>query len=817
MEEEIPNLNDKEELYIVAEVQAIYFSSPSNYYKVILVEVEETNGDYTENNVVITGSFGRIQESASYKFYGDFTNHPKYGLQFSAERYENNQPTTSKALISYLSGPSFKGVGKKSAERIVDRLGVDCIDRIVEDPKELNQVEKLSQKQKNVIQEVLVTEYGMQKIVLSLNKYGIDNALAYRIYGKYKEETHDIIRENPYQLIQDIEGVGFNRADAIAEQLDIIPDAPERIQAGILYVLSSLSNNSGDTYSYKDPLINNTILELEKSQPFLIDRDLVENNLEELLIDNLIYEEANQYSLSSLYYAEWSIVNSLEDLLQEEVERIPDKVFNRNVKSLEKELAIEYGESQKGAIKSALESPIFILTGGPGTGKTTVLEGIIHLFAELHDLSLDPYSYKDSSFPILLAAPTGRAAKRMKEMTGLPASTIHRMLGLTADEEDLLTDSDYRLEGDLLIIDEMSMVDTFLANQLFSSIPAGMKVILVGDQDQLPSVGPGQIFRDLIESNIIPQKELVEIYRQDDGSSIIELSHEIKNDRLPADLLDRKSDRNFFPARTNNVVAVIEKIVEKAIERGYTSNDIQVLAPMYRGAAGINILNERLQEMFNPNDGTRTEVKYINQVYRIGDKVLQLQNDTENNVFNGDIGVIVGITKANQSKIKTDEIIVDFDSNEVSYLRSSWNKITLAYCCSIHKAQGSEYDIVILPMVSSYGRMLKKDLLYTAITRASNSLSLVGEPEAFIRSLQSQQNLRNTSLKERLQSEHTELVLDNPQIEKEEDGRKKILEGENPSTSKESKVKSGTNFMLTAELIESFAVDPMVGMDHIKP
>lgn len=817
MEEEILNLNDNEELYIVAEVQAIYFSSSSNYYKVILVEVEETNGDYTENNIVITGSFGRIQESASYKFYGDFTNHPKYGLQFSAEKYENNQPTTSKALISYLSGPSFKGVGKKSAERIVDRLGVNCIDQIVEDPKELNKVEKLSQKQKNVIQEVLVTEYGMQKIILSLNKYGIDNALAYQIYGKYKEETHDIIRENPYQLIQDIEGIGFNRADAIAEQLDIMPDAPERIQAGILYVLYSLSNNTGDTYSYKDPLINNTILELEKSQPFLIDKDLVENNLEELLIDKLIYEEADQYSLSSLHYAEWSIVNSLEDLLLEEVEEIPDKVYDRNIKSLEKELAIEYGESQKEAIKSALESPIFILTGGPGTGKTTVLEGIIHLFAELNDLSLDPYSYKDSSFPILLAAPTGRAAKRMKEMTKLPASTIHRMLGLTADEEDLLTDNDYRLEGDLLIIDEMSMIDTFLANQLFSSIPAGMKVILVGDQDQLPSVGPGQVFRDLIESNIIPQKELVEIYRQEDGSSIIELSHEIKNDRLPADLLDRKSDRNFFPARTNNAVAVIEKIVEKAIERGYTSSDIQVLAPMYRGAAGINILNERLQEMFNPNDGTRTEVKYINQVYRIGDKVLQLQNDSENNVFNGDIGVIVGITKANQSKIKTDEIIVDFDSNEVSYLRSSWNKITLAYCCSIHKAQGSEYDIVILPMVSSYGRMLKKDLLYTAITRASNSLSLVGEPEAFIRSLQSQQNLRNTSLKERLQSEHTELVLDNHQREKKKDGRKKILEGEDHSINKESKVKSGTNFALTAELIESFAIDPMIGMDHIKP
>lgn len=807
--EDAQNLNNQEELYIVAEVQAIYFSSPSNYYKVILVEIEETNGDYSENNIVVTGSFGRIQESVSYKFYGGFTNHPKYGLQFTAQRYESNQPTTSKALISYLSGPSFKGVGNKSAERIVERLGVDSIDRIVADPKVLDKVDQLSRKQKEVIEKVVTNEYGMQKIVLSLNKYGIDNALAYKIYAKYKQETHEIIQENPYKLIQDIEGIGFKRADAIAEQLNIEPDAPQRIQAGVLYVLNQLANNSGDTYSYKEALIRNTMIELEKAQAFLIDPELVEEALEELLIESLIYEEAERYSLASLYYAEWSIVNELEGLLEEKVEEISEKTFKKKVKALEKELGIEYGESQKEAIKSALESPIFILTGGPGTGKTTVLQGIVHLFAELNDLSLDPYSYKDSSYPILLAAPTGRAAKRMKETTGLPASTIHRMLGLTADEEDLLSENDYQLEGELLIIDEMSMVDTFLANQLFSAIPKNMKVILVGDQDQLPSVGPGQVFRDLIESGVIPQEELVEIYRQDDGSSIVELSHEIKNDRLPADLLDQKADRNFFPARTNNAVAVIEKIVEKAIERGYTSNEIQVLAPMYKGAAGINILNERLQEMFNPNDGTRTEVKHINQVYRIGDKVLQLQNDPENNVFNGDIGVIVGITKANQSEIKIDEIIVDFDSNEVSYLRSNWNKITLAYCCSIHKAQGSEYDIVILPMVSSYGRMLKKDLLYTAITRASQSLSLVGEPEAFIRSLQSEQNLRNTSLRERLEGEHTKISANffpkNEEVEK------------NPAEIIEVDKKNKENFILTGDLIRSGNISPMIGMENIRP
>src|SRR5690625_1037047 len=647
----------------------------------------------------------------------------------------------------------------------------------------------------------------MQKVILSLNKFGIDNTLAFRIYGKYEETTLEVIRENPYQLIQEVDGVGFNRADTIADHLDIQPDADERIQAGILYALFTISNDSGDTYVMKGHLIERSVQILERSRPFLIDNDLIERNLELLIEESTIYEDEGRYFLSSLFHAEWGIVNSLERIIDADFEEISENSFEENISDLEFELGIKYGKSQKEAIKQALESPIFILTGGPGTGKTTVLEGIVNLYAEMQDLSLDPHAYKDTGFPILLAAPTGRAAKRMKESTGLPSSTIHRLLGLTADD-DLLMDLGHSLDGDLLIIDEMSMVDTFLANQLFRSIPYGMKVILVGDQDQLPSVGPGQVFRDLIDSGKIPQKELIEIYRQGDDSSIIPLSHEIKHNRLPADLLKKRVDRNFFPANAQNAVTVIEKIVEKAIERGFTANDIQILAPIYKGPAGINVLNERLQEIFNPNDGTRKEVKYIDTVYRIGDKVLQLQNDPENNVFNGDIGEIVGITNAKNSELKTDELIVDFEGNEVTYLRSNWNKITLAYCCSIHKAQGSEYDIVILPMLLSYGRMLKKDILYTAITRASKSLSLIGEPEAFVRSIQSTQNLRNTALKERLQSDKYKF----DSLEKNTDLKDTETE-KNPEENME-KIKS---YILTPKMIEHFSIDPMIGMENIKP
>ena len=811
MEELGLDLTDNEELYVTGEVLAIFFSNPSNFYKVMLIGVEDTNSDYSDDEITMTGNFGRIQEGASYKFYGEITNHPKYGMQFKVDRYETSQPSSSESLINYLSSSQFKGIGEKTAEKVVDALGENVIDSIVENPAVLNQVPGLSKKQKETLEEVLSNEYGMQKVILQLNRFGIDNALAFRIYGKYEERTSEVIRENPYQLILEIDGIGFNRADMIAEHLEIKADADERIQAAIYYALFTICSDSGDTYVIENHLIEKTIAILERSRSFLIDRELVESNLKEMSEEGRIYEEEGRYFLATIYHSEWGIVRSIEFLLDGDETPISDKQFKRDIKNIEEQLDIEYGDSQKVAIKEAMESSIFILTGGPGTGKTTVLQGIVHLFAELNDLSLDPYAYKDEAFPILMAAPTGRAAKRMKETTGLPASTIHRLLGLTADDEDLMEDSEYQLDGKLLIIDEMSMVDTFLAKRLFQSVSKGMKVILVGDQDQLPSVGPGQVFRDLIESGMIPQKELKEIYRQGDGSSIIPLAHEIKHNRLPADLMEKKKDRNFFRANSSTAVPLIETIVSKAMEKGYTAEEIQVLAPMYKGPAGINVLNERLQEIFNPNpDGSRTEMKHIDTTYRIGDKVLQLQNDPENNVFNGDLGFITSITKAKYTEVKSDLITVDFEGNEVEYLRANFNKITLAYCTSIHKAQGSEYDIVILPLLSSYGRMLKKDIMYTAITRASKSLSLIGEPEAFLRSIESQQNLRNTALRERLQSEKHHFTVEKPEKEVVDESV------ENP-TQLESQASVPKSFILTPEMVEMDAVDAMIGMEGIKP
>ncbi|MGV1188689.1 SF1B family DNA helicase RecD2, partial [Enterococcus hirae] len=427
-----------------------------------------------------------------------------------------------------------------------------------------------------------------------------------------------------------------------------------------------------------------------------------------------------------------------------------EKEVQKNIRRIEKIFGIQYGESQEKAISEAIRSPLFILTGGPGTGKTTVINGIVNLFAELNGLELDPNKYTQEIFPILLAAPTGRAAKRMNETTGLPASTIHRLLGLNGREKSPSV-STKELEGGLLIIDEMSMVDTWLANTLFKAIPTNMQVILVGDKDQLPSVGPGQVLHDLLGIDQIPKVELNQIYRQGDGSSIIPLAHEIKEGHLPSDFLQNQKDRSFFRSDAYSIEPLIAKIVEKAKNKGFTAQDIQVLAPMYRGPAGIDALNKMMQSIFNPGGAGRKEVHWNETVYRIGDKVLQLVNTPELNVFNGDMGEITGIVLAKDSEDKVDELVIQFDANEVTYKRNEWNKITLSYCCSIHKSQGSEFKMVILPMVHQYQRMLQRNLLYTAVTRSKELLILLGEEQAYVTCVANESASRMTTLKKRIE------------------------------------------------------------------
>lgn len=806
-----------EESYFVGKVAAIFFQNPSNFYKVVLIKVLDTNSTYRQPEIVVTGSFGNIQEEEIYRFSGELVVHPKYGEQLKLTSYQKEQPTSASGIVHFLSSDKFPGIGKKTAEKIVDLLGEEAIDKILADPSMLEQIDGLTEKKRQMLLETLRLNYGMDKMIVGLGKYGFGSQLSFAIYQTYKNETLQIIRENPYQLVEDIDGVGFKKADNIAEQLGIEATSDKRIRAAVFYQIFQQSVETGNTYIAADELLPQVVRLLENSRPVQMDSGQVANAVIQLVEENKIQQEETDLYENSLYFAEWGIASSVKRLLKRKQEiNYSEPLLDKKLAKLQKRSGITYGASQTRAIKAAVRAPMFILTGGPGTGKTTVINGIVQLFAQLNEIDLDPSQYSEETFPILLAAPTGRAAKRMNETTGLPSSTIHRLLGLNRTDDHARFDEDIQeLEGGLLIVDEMSMVDTWLANMLFKAIPTNMQVIFVGDKDQLPSVGPGQVLHDLLMIEKIPKQELVEIYRQGNGSSIIPLAHEIKNGHLPQNFTQNQQDRSFFNCHVSQIEPMISQIVTKARQKGFTPQDVQVLAPMYKGPAGINALNKMMQEIFNPNEeGSRKEVAFNDLVYRIGDKVLQLVNSPEENVFNGDMGEIVGITYAKDSEDKVDELVIAFDANEVTYPRKEWNKITLSYCCSIHKAQGSEFKMVILPMVSQYYRMLQRNLLYTAITRSKEMLILLGEPAAYERCVERVSTLRSTGLKEKI------LAQDTVTVKMKEKAR--LLQSEETSPFKEEKPEARAEEneaggILTDQLIHLNRIDPMIGMGELTP
>ncbi|STY43331.1 Exodeoxyribonuclease V alpha chain [Listeria grayi] len=789
MEEQGSLLEQPEELFIKGTILSTIFHNADNLFSVVRLLVKDTNTNWDERDIVVTGYFPALHEEEVYLFYGKMKEHPKFGQQFHAERFQKEMPQSREGVISYLSGELFKGIGKVIAENIVDTLGKDAISRILADPSLLDNVPKLPEAKALTLIDTLRENQGLEHVMVKLNEYGFGPQLSMRIYQAYKQDAIEVIEKNPYRLIEDVRGIGFQRADELGRKLGLSGAHPDRIRAGLLYTMDQISMQQGHVYMEEEPLIQEVIHLLQESEPVTISHEEVAKELLVLAEEQKLIRENTRIYLPSLYFAESGFAYHVKRMMKqtEYAEQFPESEFLLALGELEERLQVSFGETQKEAIRQALMSPMLALTGGPGTGKTTVIKGIVELFAELHGLSLDPHAYKDgAAFPILLAAPTGRAAKRMSESTGLPAMTIHRLLGMNG-QENLDDESERSIDGRLLIVDEMSMVDVWLANQLFRALPAHMQVILVGDQDQLPSVGPGQVLKDILESKQLPTVELTDIYRQKDGSSIIEMAHAIKEGQLPPDFTKNSADRSFFHCQVGQISDVVEQVVKNAKAKGFRAKDIQVLAPMYRGPAGIDILNRQLQEIFNPNDtGKRKEVAFGDIKYRIHDKVLQLVNQPEKNVFNGDIGEIVSIIYAKENTEKQDMIVVEFDQTEVTYYRQEFTQITHAYCCSIHKAQGSEFPIVIMPVVKSYYRMLRRDLLYTAVTRSSQFLIICGEEEAFRAGVERiNEHTRNTTLYDRLVSE--DVLLDETSSLK----------------------------VLTMTNVEE--IDPMIGMEGITP
>ena len=811
-------MSQGEEL-VVGVVEAIFFENPSNFYKVVRISVDQDETDLLlDEELVITGMFASLHLDTEYQFFGKLTNHPKYGEQFAVTRYQQKAPTSYEGLVDYLSSSRFKGIGKVLAERIVDELGQDAIDTIISDSNALKDVTGLSKAKAEDLREGLLRHQGTERIFMQLSEWGFGPALSDKIYRAYESETITLIKENPYKLIEDVDGIGFSKADQLAEQLDFDAEDIKRIVSGIYVSVLELSNSDGDTYVPEEVAKKNGRKLLESSRRYLISDELLERAVELAVQNEQLMRLVDNLMIPSLYYAELNIVKKIDNYYQyEQIERFEEDEIDEAIEEVVKISGINYDESQRQALKTSIQSPISVITGGPGTGKTTLIKGIILLHSILHDYDLEQATKKVDENPVLLAAPTGRAAKRMQETTGLPASTIHRLIGFNRDSQ---VDEFYaaELEGSLLIVDEMSMVDTWLMNWLVQAIPYHLQVVLVGDKDQLPSVGPGKVFSDLIESDVLPVLRLEKIYRQAQNSTIIDLAHKIRQGFLPEDFLMKQHDRSFIQAPAQQIGHVVQQIIEAAKKKGFDATNLQVLAPMYKGPAGINALNTLLQELLNPPKPRKREINHFDSVFRVGDKVLQLVNNSEDGVYNGDIGRIESIHFKKETASKVEEITVSFDNVELVYKKSDLDQLTLAYCTSIHKAQGSEYPLVILPLVDMFSRLLQKDILYTAITRAQSSLIMLGNPDSFYKAVTSEKEPRKTFLRDLLMVQFDKEASEDEDDEaeeqtKEEEPSQQTPEAEAIQMELEEQIEEPLE--LTEATINQ--IDPMINMDGVTP
>ena len=776
------------EFYFSGTIERIIFENPSNFFRILLLDIEDTDAeDFEDFEIIVTGSMADVMEGEDYTFWGSLVQHPKYGQQLKISRYERAKPS-SKGLVKYFSSDHFKGIGAKTAQKIVQLYGEDTedtIDKILAEPEKLTQINGLAAKNREAFVAKLRLNYGTEMVLAKLAAYGIPNKLAFQIQDTYKEETLGIVEKYPYQLVEDIQGIGFKIADHLAEELGIQSDAPERFRAGLVHTLLTQSMERGDTYVEARDLLEHTIELLESSRQVELDPSLVADELAHLIEEDKVQNVETKIFENSLFFAEEGIKSNLVRLLEKgEQDCFDTDNITAAIQQVEESSGIFYDSIQKEAIRQAINQKVFILTGGPGTGKTTVINCIIAVYAQLRGLDLR----KVNELPILLAAPTGRAARRMNELTGLPSATIHRHLGMTGDDDTSHLD-DY-LDADFIIVDEFSMVDTWLANQLLSNISSQTKLLIVGDADQLPSVSPGQVLADLLQIPTIPQTKLETIYRQSEESTIVTLASQIQKGILPADFTEKKADRSYFEARNEHIPPMIEKIASAAIRSGIPAQDVQVLAPMYRGPAGIDQINNLMQNLINPVEKDELTFEAPDCQYRQGDRVIHLVNDAESNVFNGDLGYISDLLPAKYTDSKQDELTINFDGNELVYQRSEWYKIRLAYAMSIHKSQGSEFPVVILPITRSSHRMLQRNLVYTAITRAKSKLILLGEKVAFDYAVKNTGTARKTYLRERFEDLQSPPELAHSPVDK----MKAPVE----------------NYVLTEENFQK--IDPMIGI-----
>ena len=722
-------------------VERITYQNPENGYTVLKCAVKS----YKEL-VTVIGSLLDVNVGSVLLIYGNWKVDSRYGRQFAAESWEETLPATVFGIEKYLGSGLIKGVGPKYAKKIVAQFGTETLEVIETDISRLQEVDGIGKKRIKMIRDSWERQKEIKNVMLFLQDHGVSTSFAAKIYRQYGNESLDKMKENPFQMADDIWGIGFKTADGIAQKLGFAKEAYVRLRSGIMYTLSNLADE-GHVFAYQKQLIAKAaeLLEAEESSivmtldQMIMDKDLICETVDY----NTDQAEMKAIYLPAFYYAEAGVAGKLKRLAQAPAadrlwhalmdarQKTGNESLSIDVSKIQEKVHMEYDEIQADAIRKAAVSKVMVLTGGPGTGKTTTTQGIIA-------------AYRSFGLKILLAAPTGRAAKRMTEATGLEAKTIHRLLECKPPE-GYQKNEDNPLEGDVLIIDECSMIDMILMNALLKAIPEGMRLILVGDIDQLPSVGAGNVLRDIIDSGVFPVVRLTRIFRQAQSSRIIMNAHAINEGKFP-DISNGKNTDFFYIEKEDPEEAVQEivRLVKNNLPRYYKTpwNHIQVLTPMQKGIVGAANLNLALQEALNPQgDGLRRG----GYLFRAGDKVMQIRNNYEKEIFNGDIGTVESVD------LQERMLKVNFDQHIIEYEASELDELVHAYATTIHKAQGSEYPIVVMPVLMNHYVMLQRNLIYTGITRAKKVLVIVGTRKALSYAVRNVTvTKRNTFLKERL-------------------------------------------------------------------
>lgn len=711
---------------IKGKLKVVVFHNEENLYSVIKIKVsDEQDNKY----MTLTGNFPVPNENNEYVYKGEYVYHPRFGQQFVVQEYQEILPNSKDSIIRYFSSSLFPKIGVKTANKIYDLLGEDAVEKIKKEPSCLDNI--VSVEQKETILNVLGNNTYFDEAVKLFVMQGLSIKMLLKIQSVYKEKMIDIIKENPYKLVEDIDGIGFKTADDLAIKLGYDIHDEKRIKACLLYSASLSCFNDSDTYTSREKIIN----EFNKIIYDVDDRS--KNYFIDMLIgEGKLYQEDEKIFTFDQYHAECENARILSKFIKKIVNNIDNEQLLKTIEKIENKLNIYYDGGQKKAIINCLNSGISIITGGPGTGKTTIVNAIIQVYKELIFNS-----------EIHICAPTGRASKRLTEITGIKAVTIHSLLKWDLHSNVFSVNENNPLSGQLLIVDEFSMVDNYLLHQLLRASQKIGQIIFIGDDDQLPSVGPGNILKDLIDTNLVNTIRLNKIYRQSEQSNIVKLAHHIKNNEDISN--DFTGDVTFYSVNDYNIKNAILEYIKIAKNNGYDNDDIQVLSPMYQGINGIDNLNILLQEYFNPAEENLKEMRVGKTVYRENDKILQLKNQNDDNVFNGDIGSLVEIEKG--TSLVNSKMYVGYDSNIVEYTQKDFSNITLAYCISIHKSQGSEYPLIILPVTFAYNRMLVKNLIYTGITRAKKKLIIIGDYNAFLYGINNTNyKVRKTTLKEKL-------------------------------------------------------------------